>query len=193
LRALVGGKEAEITYQNPADCCVGLAQLNIRLPLDVDLGCFVPLQLVGGALLSNMATIPIAEAGQVCPGREESLTRVYLDHRANIDDRARTFRGRESYDPFEIPPVGSCQVYSDWPSVRVLGDIPEGELVAVEGTDAPFELSEGVGVLRFAPEGAAQLGSGVYHVTAVGSDFPAYEAALTVPVGLSLLRIYRLR
>jgi uncharacterized membrane protein (UPF0127 family) len=98
-----------------------------------------------------------------------------------VDDRARTFRGREWYDPFEIPPVGSCQVYSQWPGVRVLGDISEGEVVTVEGPVAAFELSEGAGVLRYAAEGAAQLGSGFYHVTSAGRDFPAYEAALTVP------------
>ncbi len=181
LRALVGGKEATITYQGPAGCCVGLAQLNIRVPLDVDLGCFVPVQLVGGGLPSNVATIPIAEDGQFCPGREERLTRVYLDRRDGDDDRARTFHGREWYDPNELPPVGSCQVFSQPQSVRVLGHVPESERVVIEGPASTFELSEGGGPLRFAPEGAAQLGSGLYDVASTGSDFPAYEATLTVP------------
>lgn len=183
LRVLVGGKEAQITYQAPADCCTGLAQINIRLPLDVDLGCFVPVQLVGGALPSTVVTIPIAEPGQACPGRETDLVRIYLDRieeQGNgFIDRARVFHGRERFDPNEIPPIGSC-VVSDFTGVRVermIGD----PLVRIEAPAATFVLSEGGGPLRFPPEGAAVLGPGQYRVTSTGGNFPNYDATLSVP------------
>jgi uncharacterized protein (TIGR03437 family) len=184
VRVFVGGEEAEILYQSPASCCVGLDQINVRVPIDSGLGCHVPVQLRGGSLPSNIAVIPIAEAGQVCPGFEPYPTRVYLDRRKRNDftvDRARTFRGRESWDPNELPPVGSCEVYTHGGPGVLVNDGIEGELVEVEGPASTFQLSEGFGVLRYAPEGSAQLGAGFYHVTSNGGNFPAYEATLTVP------------
>ncbi len=185
VRVLVDGKEVEILYQSRASCCVGLDQINIRLPADVGLSCHVPVQLVGGGLPSNIAMIPIAESEtQFCPGRELRPTRVYLDRRWEDgvpSDRARTFRGRDSWDPYEIPPTGSCQVYGNGFSGVLVDDVIEDELVEVEGPVSIFQLSEGSGVLRYAPEGAAQLGAGLYRVTSTGGNFPAYEATLSVP------------
>ncbi len=182
VRAFVAGAEAEILYQGPAPCCAGLDQVNIRLPLDAPLGCFVPVQLVGQGLPSNVATIPIAEPGQDCPGHETSLVRVYLERSWDQDetrDRARVFHGRELFDPNEVPPVGSCDV-SDNLGVRtqqMIGD----PLVRIEAPTTNFVLSQGGGPLLFPPQGAAQLGPGPYRVVSTGGNFPNYDATLTVP------------
>lgn len=184
VTVLIGGKQAEILFINRASCCAALEQINVRVPVDIGLGCYAPVQLTGGGLPSNIAVIPIADEGQFCPGFETHPTRVYLDRRTDndiTDDQARAVRGRESWDPNELPSVGSCEVYShSVPGVTVNGPI-EDELVEIEGPVSTFQLSEGSGVLRFAPEGSVQLGSGFYEVTSNGGNFPAYTATLTVP------------
>jgi uncharacterized protein (TIGR03437 family) len=72
--------------------------------------------IVGGGLPSNMATIPIAQAGQSCSGRESypfrvSLTRFWQD--GVPADRALVLAGRSFRNPNELPPVGACQAYSE--------------------------------------------------------------------------------
>ena len=181
FRVVVGGKEAEILFAGRTSCCIALDQINIRLAPDTPEGCFVPVQVLGGGLPSNVAVIPVAASGEVCPGRETSLTRLYLDRRHEGDnapvDRARAFHGREWYDPNEIPPVGSCTA-SDLAGVRVQQPIGE-PLVNVEAPEATFELSDGGGPLLFSAN-AATLGPGAYHVTSQGGTFPNYEAHLNV-------------
>lgn len=67
IEVMVGHRSAAISYQGRAPCCVGLDQINIRIPEDTPEGCFVPLWVsVRGALHSNVATIPISRDGEAC-------------------------------------------------------------------------------------------------------------------------------
>jgi hypothetical protein len=67
IEVMVGHRRAVLSYQGRAPCCVGLDQINIRIPEDVPAGCFVPVWVsVRGALHSNIATIPISEDGGAC-------------------------------------------------------------------------------------------------------------------------------
>ena len=175
VRVIVGGQEAEILYQGPSFCCVGVDQLNIRLPLNVALGCFVPVQLVGGGLPSNMATIPIAQAGQSCSGRESypfrvSLTRLWRD--GVPADSASVGAGRSFRDPNELPPVGSCQAYSEQQNWVSAWGIVEFEKIEVQGPNSTFTLSQ--------TAAAGELGPGLYTVVSEGSGLPDFEGTIEV-------------
>ena len=175
-RVIVGGKEAEILYQGPAPCCAGVDQVNIRLPLDAALGCFVPVQLVGGGLPSNMATIAVAEPGQDCPGRETDPIRVYLN-RAWEDgipsDGGSVLTGRLFLDPREMPPLGSCQAFSKDQLWVTVSSYPGEETAEIEGPSSTFLVSQS------GPVGP--LGRGNYQVTVRGERPPHLEGTLNIP------------
>lgn len=176
VRAFVAGAEAEILYQGPAPCCAGIDQVNIRLPLDTPLGCFVPVQLIGQGAPSNIATIAVAEPGEDCPGRETDPTRVYLNrvwHDGVPHDGGSVLSGRRFLDPNEIPPPGYCQAYSrdqSWVSSRLY---PREVTAEVDGPASRFTLSR---------NGAAgPLGPGTYQATLTVNVPPNLKGSLSVP------------
>lgn len=178
VRAFVGGAEVEILYQGPSPCCAGVDQINIRLPLDTPLGCFVPIQLVGKGAPSNIATIAIAEPGQDCPGRENGPLRVYLSRRWQdgiSNDSASTGTGRLLLDPNEIPPLGACHAYARAQNIVVASTPSEPETVEVDAPSSHFTLSR--------DSSAGQLGPGLYQVAGRGSThhIPDFDGTLSVP------------
>jgi uncharacterized protein (TIGR03437 family) len=67
IEVTVGNRVAEVLYQGRAPCCVGLDQLNLRIPDDVPLGCHVPVSVrVRSSVYSNVPTIPISADGSAC-------------------------------------------------------------------------------------------------------------------------------
>lgn len=175
-RAFVAGNEVEILYQGPAPCCAGVDQINIRLPLDVALGCFVPVQLVGPGLPSNIATIAIAVPGQDCPGREIDPARVYLSRvwqDGVPQDSGSIWTGRLFLDPNEIPPLGSCHAYSRDQLFVTVRSYPGDDTAEVQGPAATFLLSLN--------NPAGPLGPGAYEVTVTQKRPPILEGTLSVP------------
>ena len=65
LEAFVGGQPARVLYRGRNACCSSVDQINIELPQGIS-GCAVPVVLKTGNLVSNTATIPIAQAGRTC-------------------------------------------------------------------------------------------------------------------------------
>lgn len=177
-RAFVAGVEAEILYQGPSLCCAGIEQINIRLPLDAPLGCFVPVQLVGNGAPSNIATIAVAEPGQDCPGREIAPTRVYLTRRWQdgiAQDSGSVSSGRFWFDPNEIPPLGACQAYWRHQNFILERFFPLDITAEVEGPASNFLLSRS--------GEAGPLGPGTYAAmaSAEGPGSLNLEGTLTVP------------
>lgn len=95
VEVMVGHRNAAITYQGRAPCCVGLDQINIRIPEETPAGCFVPVWVsVSGTVHSNIATIPISEDGGACrenPALPTPLTgaptgRVLLRRVTDLDE-----------------------------------------------------------------------------------------------------------
>lgn len=95
VEVMVGHRDAAITYQGRAPCCVGLDQINIRIPDEAPAGCFVPLWVsVRGAVHSNIVTLPISEDGEACrenpmpPARLAGAPtgRVLLRRATDLDD-----------------------------------------------------------------------------------------------------------
>ncbi|MEX2302248.1 MAG: DUF192 domain-containing protein [Bryobacterales bacterium] len=95
VEVLVGHKSASISYQGRTSCCVGLDQINIRIPDDAPAGCFVPVWVtVHGAQYSNLVTIPISADGGPCvdgpplppPLPGAPVGRVLLRRAVELDD-----------------------------------------------------------------------------------------------------------
>ncbi len=65
LKVYVGGVEAKIGYQGVSGCCSAIDQILITIPPGVA-GCYVPVAVVAGGVVSNFATMSIAESGSIC-------------------------------------------------------------------------------------------------------------------------------
>lgn len=61
----VGGVRATVDYAGRSSCCVGLDQINFRVPANID-GCYVPVYVVTGGVASNFTTIAVSRPGQPC-------------------------------------------------------------------------------------------------------------------------------
>lgn len=176
VRAFVAGAEAEILYQGPAPCCAGVDQINIRLPIDTPLGCFVPVQLVGQGTPSNIATIAVSEPGQHCPGRETDPTRVYLNRvwqDGVPQDSGSVLTGRLFGDPSEIPPLGSCQAFAREQMWVLTRSFSGDDTAEVQGPVSTFFLSRN--------DPAGPLGPGAYEVAVALKRPPAPSPSLPGP------------
>jgi uncharacterized protein (TIGR03437 family) len=65
LEVLVGGRPAVVRYKGRSSCCAGADQINFEVPRDVD-GCYVPVVVRAGEVISNFTTISIAAPGREC-------------------------------------------------------------------------------------------------------------------------------
>jgi len=63
----VGGKPVTAKrYHGRSACCSGLDQIVFDLPADTPLGCYVPIQLAAGGVVSNTGTIAVSADGAAC-------------------------------------------------------------------------------------------------------------------------------
>lgn len=65
LQVFVGGVPATVTYKGRSGCCAGVDQIVIQIPRGVE-GCYVPVYVRMGDVLSNFASLSIASSGEVC-------------------------------------------------------------------------------------------------------------------------------
>ena len=65
LQVLVGGVPATVTYKGRSGCCAGVDQIVIQIPRGAE-GCYVPVYVRIGDVLSNFASLSIASSGDVC-------------------------------------------------------------------------------------------------------------------------------
>jgi len=136
----IGGRPAKKLYSGRSPCCAGLDQVVVTVPDDAPLGCWVPVQVKAGGLVSNTVTMAVAAAGAAScsdagnplstlvrtPGSQAFLhvTRSSVIHtvyvpRATTDTEdslyARFYTRPNSafaFDPYlSYPPAGSCLVH----------------------------------------------------------------------------------
>jgi uncharacterized protein (TIGR03437 family) len=76
VEVFVGGKKSpNVAYSGRSPCCSGLDQIVFAVPPDAPTGCYVPLSVrVAGQIVSNSATMSVAEAGGVCSDPLNGLT-----------------------------------------------------------------------------------------------------------------------
>jgi uncharacterized protein (TIGR03437 family) len=64
VEIFVGGKRAGVKrYSGRSPCCAGVDQIIFDIPEDAPDGCYVPVQVRGGAVVSNTVTMAIAGGG----------------------------------------------------------------------------------------------------------------------------------
>src|SRR5215471_10819291 len=63
LTVWLGSVQATAVYQGRSGCCIGEDQIVITVPVNVPLGCDVPLTLQVNNFVSNSVAVPIAAAG----------------------------------------------------------------------------------------------------------------------------------
>jgi uncharacterized protein (TIGR03437 family) len=59
----IGGQPSEVSYSGRAPCCSGIDQIVATVPKSVPLGCWVPVSINAGGVVSNTATMAIAVSG----------------------------------------------------------------------------------------------------------------------------------
>ena len=62
----VGGQPASVQYAGRSGCCAGMDQIVFQVPATAPLGCFVPVSIRSGAVVSNFTTIPIGTHDRAC-------------------------------------------------------------------------------------------------------------------------------
>ncbi len=136
----VGGQPATVLYSGRSSQFAGVDQINVTLPNNVPLGCWVPVTVNAGGVVSNTATMAIAAAGAAScsdpgnplstlvrtPGTQALIHLERTDLIDNIDalpaatqilDKLYTrFYTRTAspynFDPYmSLPPAGSCLVH----------------------------------------------------------------------------------
>ncbi|HYL78925.1 MAG TPA: hypothetical protein VEU96_32340 [Bryobacteraceae bacterium] len=65
VEVYVGNVKASVGYQGRSGCCSGVDQILITVPPGV-LGCYVPVAVKIGNIVSNFATMSVASSGSVC-------------------------------------------------------------------------------------------------------------------------------
>ncbi|HXI44545.1 MAG TPA: hypothetical protein VNH83_31465 [Bryobacteraceae bacterium] len=61
----VAGIPALVSYHGRSSCCSGLDQINFQVPNGAD-GCYVPVWVRVGGIISNFTTISVSPSGQAC-------------------------------------------------------------------------------------------------------------------------------
>ena len=136
----IGGQPAAVQYSGRTPCCSGVDQIVATVPNNAPLGCWVPVTVNAGGVVSNTTTMAIAAAGATScsdPGNPLSAlvrtagTQAYIDvERMDTIDNVNAspaipktmdklytrFYTRPNspynFDPYmSYPPPGSCLVH----------------------------------------------------------------------------------
>jgi uncharacterized protein (TIGR03437 family) len=59
----IGGQPATVAYSGRSPCCSGIDQIVATVPKNAPLGCWVPVYINAGGVISNTATMAIAASG----------------------------------------------------------------------------------------------------------------------------------
>ncbi len=188
---------SDVLYSGRSPCCAGVDQIIIRLPASPALGCYAPLQIRAGGVVSNTVTLAIAPEGQSCGDPHNPLGRaartagaygaIFLSHveleaaadfpapaEATMDLLAGSFRedggGAFYFNPFvALPPPGSCIVYGG------SGDYRGGVNIA-GSAPAGRSLDAGAALRVSGPGGVRNVGLQdllvVNYLAGLGGSFP---------------------
>jgi uncharacterized protein (TIGR03437 family) len=170
---LAGGKIARVRYAGPEECCPGRDRIVFEIPVDAPRGCFVPVLVRSGNVVSNAVSLPI---GKPCddpanwlerraPGANvgfamllRSRLRLALDASAPVEFLADlglvSFRSSAKQSAVALPPAGTCTVFTGTYYVgQFMAAIRGGPLVLPETT----RLDAGGALTVRGPRGAQRL------------------------------------
>jgi uncharacterized protein (TIGR03437 family) len=136
----IGGVPATVTYSGRAQCCAGVDQIVVNVPDDAPSGCWVPVVVNAGGVVSNTTTLSIGAPGDTScddpgnplsqlvrtPGTQAFIHVERVDSIENVDTStpvtktldwiySRFYTRPDSpynFDPYlSYPPPGSCLVH----------------------------------------------------------------------------------
>ena len=140
VSVIIGGQPATVAYAGRTPCCAGVDQVVVTVPSNAALGCWAPVSINAGGVVSNTATMAIAVAGSsACDDSGNPLSKLVrgsgtqgfvhferLDTIENVappdtlvktmDEIYTRFYTRPSspfsFDPYlSYPPAGTCLVH----------------------------------------------------------------------------------
>ncbi len=136
----IGGRPAATSYSGRSQCCSGVDQIVATIPDDAPLGCWVPVLVNAGGVVSNTATMAIATAGATScddpgnplsrlartPGTQAFIHLERVDSIENVNTATAVHKTLDkvysrfytrpgspfNFDPYlSYPPPGSCLVH----------------------------------------------------------------------------------
>jgi uncharacterized protein (TIGR03437 family) len=139
----LAGKPVGVRSAGEDACCKGVNRIELQIPADAPLGCYVPIQARAGNRGSNVIGISIHAAGEACrepfewlgKGVQHStfagfvaLARISVVPEPTFQmgsyefDYAAAAFGKQNGQPLfpPLPPFGSCRVHSGRISIRRL-------------------------------------------------------------------------
>lgn len=87
VEVYIGGKSANVIYKGRSGCCAGIDQLVVEVPDGVE-GCYAPVVVKTGDIVSNTVSMSISRSGNVCSDigglTESDLTAVQQSGTARL-------------------------------------------------------------------------------------------------------------
>jgi len=179
----IGGQPASVAYSGRSPCCSGLDQIVATVPLSAPYGCWVPVSINAGGVVSNNTTMAIAAAGATsCSDPANPLstlvrtagTQAYIDiERMDTVENVNTspailktmdklytrFYTRPNspynFDPYmSYPPAGSCLVHQTSGDAYLAKSLPGALPDSASLSPQPTQTyNNGTQPLTFSPGG----------------------------------------
>jgi uncharacterized protein (TIGR03437 family) len=180
----IGGQPAAIAYSGRTPCCSGVDQIVASVPANAPLGCWVPVSVKAGAVVSNTATMSIAAPGATScndpgnplsilvrtPGTQAFIHMERVDSIGNVDFSppdakvtdnlySRFYTRPNSpfnFDPYQsYPPPGSCLVHQSTGDSFYSSDLRGTLPSSASLTPQPTQTyNNGTQTLQFSPSNA---------------------------------------
>ena len=192
----VGGQAARMSYSGRSPCCPGVDQINLRIPENSPLGCFVPVSVrVRGVVYSNVEAISISADGSRCQAAGAlialdegqragriSLSRMVNNGQANDVVEGIFLEAARASPLAAMPAPGACLLLFG-PRVSTVILLDAGSQLSISGPAGPVSVAQQGRVYRaLAPPGPLLLGPGSYSVSGPGgADVGSFSASIEVP------------
>ena len=192
----VGGHAARVSYSGRSPCCPGVDQINLQIPENSPLGCFVPVSVrVRGVVYSNVEAISISEDGSgrqygrdpVTPDGGQRIGQISLSRMINdgaVNDLVHgIFYQAPGSSPLRVAPApGACLFVLESPPPEG-NPLDAGPQLSISGPAGGVLAVQQDGSYRAqAPPGPLFLGSGGYSGSGPGgTDIGSFTASIEVP------------
>ena len=192
----VGGQAARVSYSGRSPCCPGVDQINLRIPENSSLGCFVPVSVrVRGVVYSNVEAISISAdgspcqdaRGQIAPDGGQRVGRISLSRMVNTGEANDMVEGifleAAGASPLAaLPAPGTCLLLLG-PRGSTVILLDAGPQLSISGPAGGVLAAQQGRVYRaLAPPGPLFLGPGSYSVSGPGgADVGSFTASIEVP------------
>jgi uncharacterized protein (TIGR03437 family) len=178
LSVYVGTQSATVTYRGRSGF-TGEDQINFVVPSGIT-GCYVPVAVEIGNIVSNFVTMPIAPPGQSCPDPAMSYPNaptgnITLTRSTTIGATTSTTDSGEA-DFGTLPSVSAHPFFL--PAGTCIGDI-----IVQVFLEAPFQLDAGPAITITGPNGSQQLPASAFYSGKLGGGSGANAQPLYLSAG----------